>query len=273
MRSSAVGSSFCSNITWPENNRECLLVKAASLKLWLAAPDGSLCSWNPWCGCSLSQRIDCLSRCLYLFFKVWLESKSSVYRLCSWLCTTGGLCKLEVSQGRSHPKMEQRVRGEWRVTEASIAAQTQPGTDAQKRRRNAGGRLFLWRYRLPLPKWSLLAHLGVSWWRSAVFPAMQLTGVFLWEHPWVWTCLLHSWGSWYEDSGIQYRVHLVWSREGLLLAVALGKSPLGSSLLVWKPKYTVFQRPLCHSWSSELCEVPSNAFGVGKPESEHLLQM
>lgn len=32
MHSSAVGSSFCSNITWPENNRECLLIKAASLK-------------------------------------------------------------------------------------------------------------------------------------------------------------------------------------------------------------------------------------------------
>lgn len=37
MHRSAVARTFCSSITWSENNRECLLIKAASLMLWLAS--------------------------------------------------------------------------------------------------------------------------------------------------------------------------------------------------------------------------------------------
>lgn len=40
MRSSAVGSSFCSNVTWPEKNRECLLIKSSIFKVV-----ASSCKW------------------------------------------------------------------------------------------------------------------------------------------------------------------------------------------------------------------------------------
>lgn len=201
-------------------------------------------------------------------FKVWLESKRSVYPLCFWLCTTSGLCKLEVNKGGSHPKTEQCVWGERQVTEVSMAAGTPPGTDAQKCRRSARVKLFLQMYTLPFPKGTLLALLGVAghdqwfslqcnWLR---FSSKNISGfgpVF----------------STHETPGTRIRVFgtvFIWSQAGerLLLAVVWGKSPLGSSLLVWKPKYTIFKRPLYHFRSSELCKVPSDAFGAGKPESQ-----
>lgn len=103
-----------------------------------------------------------------------------------------------------------------------------------------------------------------SW--SMVFPAMQLTAVFPLRtsvgldpsSPLV-RLPVHL------DSGVQCTVYLVTSREGLLLAVVWGKSPLASTLLVSKPKYAVFKTALCHLWSSELCKVPGDAFGVVSP--------
>lgn len=161
MHRSAVARSFCSSITWPENNRECLLIKAASLKLWLAAPDGWLCCWNPW-EAAVCPKESTVSPGTFTCFKVWLGSKSSVYPLCFCLCTTSGLCKLEVSRGRRHQSQSSVCE----VTGKLLRQAQQKGWCQTWMLRNAGGMPELnypckW-INLPLPKGTLPALWGVA---------------------------------------------------------------------------------------------------------------